>query len=98
MVSTYKVEEVGLFQIVRKPQQEPCGRRSGLPDRRHQNGQRHPQRRYHHPRIEPCEQPLPGFRDAKPVVFASIYPVAADEYEELAVAGEAQAQRRIADL
>jgi GTP-binding protein LepA len=32
----------------------------------------------------PCNGPLPGFKEAKPVVFSSIYPVAADEYEDLA--------------
>ncbi len=33
----------------------------------------------------PCAQPLPGFKESKPVVFASIYPIASDDYEELAV-------------
>ena len=28
-------------------------------------------------------EPLPGFRDVKPVVFSSIYPVDADQYDEL---------------
>lgn len=32
----------------------------------------------------PCEQPLPGFKEVKPVVFASIYPIASDDYEDLA--------------
>jgi GTP-binding protein LepA len=36
----------------------------------------------------PCVEPLPGFKDAKPVVFSSIYPVAADDYAELATALE----------
>lgn len=36
----------------------------------------------------PCAKPLPGFKEAKPVVFASIYPIASDDYEELAVALE----------
>ena len=33
----------------------------------------------------PCAKPLPGFKESKPVVFASIYPIASDDYEELAV-------------
>jgi GTP-binding protein LepA len=37
---------------------------------------------------QPCREPLPGFKEAKPVVFSSIYPVAADDYEELATALE----------
>ena len=34
----------------------------------------------------PCEEPLAGFRDVKPVVFSSIYPVDANDYDELVVA------------
>ncbi|MFH1757751.1 MAG: translation elongation factor 4 [Pseudomonadota bacterium] len=36
----------------------------------------------------PCLQPLAGFKDVKPVVFSSIYPIASDDYEDLAVALE----------
>ncbi len=36
----------------------------------------------------PCQAPLPGFKEVKPVVFASIYPIASDDYEDLAVALE----------
>ncbi len=34
----------------------------------------------------PCERPLEGFRDVKPVVFASVYPVDADDYGEFSAA------------
>lgn len=32
---------------------------------------------------DPCEVPIKGFEDVKPMVFAGIYPVETDEYEEL---------------
>ncbi|HAW57837.1 MAG TPA: elongation factor 4 [Bacteroidales bacterium] len=31
----------------------------------------------------PCDKPIEGFNNVKPMVFAGIYPVDADEYEEL---------------
>ncbi|WP_054029894.1 translation elongation factor 4 [Desulfatitalea tepidiphila] len=85
---TYKVEEVGLFQIVRKPQKELTAGEVGymiagiktVSDTRCGDTITLDSR--------PCDKPLPGFREAKPVVFASIYPVAADEYDELAIAIE----------
>ncbi len=36
----------------------------------------------------PREEPLPGFKEFKPVVFSSIYPIASDDYQDLARALE----------
>jgi GTP-binding protein LepA len=36
----------------------------------------------------PAAAPLPGYREAKPVVFASIYPLSTDDYEDLTKALE----------
>ena len=33
--------------------------------------------------LNPCEKAIQGFEDVKPMVFAGIYPVETDEYEEL---------------
>ncbi len=33
--------------------------------------------------VNPCSKPISGFEDVKPMVFAGIYPIDADEYEDL---------------
>lgn len=86
--ATYKVEEVGLFQIIRNPQKELTAGQVGyliagiktVSDTRCGDTITLEER--------PCDAAVPGFKDAKPVVFASIYPVAADDYEELAASLE----------
>ncbi|MCJ7830799.1 MAG: translation elongation factor 4 [Desulfobacterales bacterium] len=86
--ASYKVEEVGIFQLVRVPQDELSTGQVGyiiagiktVSDTRCGDTITHRQR--------PCDTPMPGFKEAKPVVFSSIYPVAADEYQELSTAIE----------
>jgi len=36
----------------------------------------------------PADEPLPGYKEAKPVVFSSIYPMSTDEYQDLTKALE----------
>ncbi len=86
--ATYKVEEVGLFQIVRNPQKELSAGQVGymIAGIKTVSDTRCGDTITLHAR--PCEKAVPGFKEAKPVVFASIYPVAADDYEELVVALE----------
>ncbi len=80
----YKVEEVGIFQIGRIPRQEISAGQVGyiiagiktVSDTRCGDTITLKDR--------PCKTSMPGFKEAKPVVFSSIYPVASDGYEELA--------------
>lgn len=86
--AVYKVEEVGIFQLQRIPRKQLTAGEVGymiagiktVSDTRCGDSVTHKSR--------PCDAALPGFREAKPVVFSSIYPVASDGYEELAVAIE----------
>jgi GTP-binding protein LepA len=81
----FKVEEVGIFQINRVPQKEISAGNVGyliagiktVSDTRCGDTITL--------KDQPCETPLPGFKEVKPVVFSSIYPVASDGYGELAV-------------
>ena len=83
--TAYKVEEVGIFQIGRIPRQELSAGQVGyiiagiktIGDTRCGDTITLKDR--------PCKTAMPGFKEAKPVVFSSIYPVASDGYEELAV-------------
>ena len=86
--ATYKVEEVGLFQLVRVPQKSLSAGQVGyviagiktVSDTRCGDTITLKNR--------PCGNPLSGFKESKPVVFSSIYPVASDGYEDLAIAIE----------
>ncbi|MDX9746086.1 MAG: translation elongation factor 4 [Syntrophales bacterium] len=82
--ATYKVEEVGHFLINRRKADRLSAGETGyiiagvktVSDVHTGDTITHENR--------PCDKPLPGFREVKPVVFASIYPIASDDYEDLA--------------
>ncbi len=86
--AVYKVEEVGIFQIERIPQKEVTAGQVGymiagiktVSDTRCGDTITL--------KSNACKKPMAGFKEAKPVVFSSIYPVASDGYEELAIAME----------
>jgi len=81
--TTYRVEEVGVFRINREPQKELSAGEVGyiiagiktVSDTRIGETVTLDAR--------PAPQPLPGFKDVKPVVFSSIYPIASDDYQSL---------------
>ena len=85
---TYKVEEVGVFRLNKEPKKElVCGEvgyiLAGIKTVRDT-------------RIgdtitldnDPTPAPLPGFKEVKPVVFSSMYPIDSDDYLVLAEALE----------
>ena len=86
--ASYRVEEVGVFHLSREPRKTLSAGEvgyiiSGI-------------KTVSDTRIgdtvtladNPAPKPLPGFKEVKPVVFASIYPVASDEYRSLVEALE----------
>jgi GTP-binding protein LepA len=84
----YKVEEVGFFQIAQVPLKSLSAGQVGymlagiktVSDTSIGDTITH--------RDRPCDRPMPGFRETKPVVFSSIYPVASDGYADLTAALE----------
>lgn len=84
----YKVEEVGIFRLERQKKDMLSAGEVGyviagiksVRDTRIGDTITHADR--------PASEPLPGFREAKPVVFSSIYPVSSEDFNELADALE----------
>ncbi len=81
--TTYRVEEVGIFHLTREPQKELTAGMVGyiiagiktVSDTRIGDTITLD--------TAPAAQPLGGFKDVKPVVFSSIYPIASDDYQSL---------------
>jgi GTP-binding protein LepA len=86
--ASYKVEEVGIFQLRQVPVPELAAGEVGYLTAGIKTISAVRSGDTITLKERPCAEPLPGFKDAKPVVFSSIYPVAADDYAELATALE----------
>ena len=86
--ATYKVEEVGIFRLNREPRKELSAASVGyiisgiktVSDTRVGDTVTLDS--------DPAPAPLPGFKEAKPVVFSSIYPVSSEDYPSLVEALE----------
>ena len=85
---TYRVEEVGLFRLSREPRPELLAGEVGylIAGIKTVSDTRIGDTISLDP--TPAPAPLPGFKEAKPVVFSSIYPVASDDFPALAEALE----------
>ncbi|MFO7459818.1 MAG: translation elongation factor 4 [Desulfatiglandales bacterium] len=85
---TYKVEEVGLFRLTREPAKELSAGEVGyiiagvktVSDTRIGDTITLDSHQ--------AASPLPGFKEVKPVVFSSLYPISSEDYESLVVALE----------
>ncbi len=81
--ATYRVEEVGVFRLARESRKELTAGMVGylisgiktVSDTRTGDTITLD--------ANPVDKPLPGFKEVKPVVFSSIYPVASDDYQSL---------------
>ena len=86
--AVHKVEEVGIFRLQREPRQELTAGMVGyliaaiktVSDTRIGDTVTLDN--------QPVARPLPGFKEVKPVVFASLYPLSADDYQGLTEALE----------
>ncbi len=86
--SKYKAEEVGKFKLGREPTPQLCSGEVGyllagiktVSDIKVGDTITLDAR--------PAAEALPGFKEIKPVVFASVYPISADDYQDLADALE----------
>ncbi len=86
--TTYRVEEVGFFQLQREPQKELQAGQVGYILAGIKNISDAKPGDTITIKSDPCPAPLPGFKEAQSVVFSSIYPISTDDYENLVTALE----------
>ncbi|MFZ0450912.1 MAG: translation elongation factor 4 [Desulfatiglandaceae bacterium] len=86
--ATHKVEEVGIFRLDREPKKELSAGEVGYII----SGIKTVSDVHVGDTVtldtRPAPEPLPGFKEVKPVVFSSIYPISSDDYQSLSEALE----------
>ena len=88
--AVYGADQLGVFTPNSVARDKLSARRGRLPHRRHQGaagrqGRRHRSRSRRSCRTTPASptEPLPGFKEIQPQVFAGLYPTEASEYDQL---------------
>ncbi|MDY0039281.1 MAG: translation elongation factor 4, partial [Desulforhabdus sp.] len=86
--ATYRVEEVGIFRLNREPATQLAAGSVGyvVSGVKTVSDTRIGDTITNHDR--PAAAPLPGFKEVKPMVFSSIYPISSDEFQSLTEALE----------
>ncbi|MCX8043357.1 MAG: translation elongation factor 4 [Desulfobacterota bacterium] len=86
--AVYRVEEVGVFRLRLEKRQELSAGEVGyiIAGIKNISDTRVGDTITHHE--HPAPEPLRGFKEPKPMVFSSIYPIASDDYQSLAEAME----------
>ena len=84
----YEIEEVGLLKLKKTPQKELSAGAVGYVIAGVKSIQDITIGDTITGVARPAPEPLPGYQDARPVVFASLYPMATDEYQDLTKALE----------
>ncbi len=82
----YRVEEVGLFRVTREPQKVLSAGQVGYIIAGVKTVHDTKPGDTITLKSDPCDAPLPGFKEVQQVVFSSLYPISTDEYENLASA------------
>jgi len=79
----YKVEEVGIFRLKREPRNQLSAGEVGyiISGVKTVSDTRIGDTITLH--ASPAPSPLPGFKEAKPVVFSSLYPISSEDYQSL---------------